>query len=200
LRSADSPLHDRLPVTAPGRGHFGGRIGAFDHRADTWLEHVRRRRAAVVVFKGASTIGDFSIIWLVIGLVYGLGVRRDLGQTLTFVALIGAESLIVNQGIKRIFSRGRPTVSGDPRTPVRTPTTSSFPSGHASSAMFAATLLTVWTGIAWAPLWFVLAAVVATSRAVVRIHFASDVIAGLVTGLVLAQIALLIGVVGPLRC
>jgi membrane-associated phospholipid phosphatase len=141
----------------------------------------------------ASEVGDFSLIWQIIGLAYGLGLRHDIGEVLVFIALIGAESLIVNQGIKRIFRRRRPTASGDPRMPVRTPRSSSFPSGHASSAAFAATLLTVWASLPWAPLWFAIALVVAVSRAIVRIHFASDVIAGVIAGLALAQVALLTG-------
>ena len=96
--------------------------------------------------------------------------------------LLGAESLLVNQGIKRLFRRSRPTVAGDVRYPVRRPVTSSFPSGHASAAAFNAVLLTGWDGRRSAPLWWGLAPGVATSRAYVRIHHPSDVVAGLATG------------------
>jgi len=65
---------------------------------------------------------------------------------------------------------------------VRTPSTSSFPSGHASAAAFAATVLTTLDGKKSAPLWFGLAGIVGTSRAFVRIHHASDVIGGAVVG------------------
>ncbi|MGD9998616.1 MAG: phosphatase PAP2 family protein [Ilumatobacteraceae bacterium] len=180
-------------------GRFGRRIGAFDARADRGFEPLRRSRALACTFRVASDIGDFSLVWHVIGLAYGLGIRREPGEVVAFVLLIGAESLLVNQGIKRLFRRRRPTVDGDPRTRVRVPRTSSFPSGHASSAAFAATLLVVWTGGPWAPLWIAIAAVVAISRAVVRIHYASDVIAGAITGLALAQIALLTGAADALR-
>ena len=95
---------------------------------------------------------------------------------------LGAESLIVNQGLKRLFRRPRPTVEGDPRYPVRRPLTSSFPSGHASAAAFTAVLLTTWDGKRSAPLWWTLAGAVAVSRAYVRIHHASDVVAGMATG------------------
>ena len=104
------------------------------------------------------------------------------------VALIGAESLVVNQGIKRLFGRRRPTSAGDPRFPVRTPSTSSFPSGHASAAFFAASLLTESDPLL-APVWFGLATVVATSRAYVRIHHGSDVVAGAAVGMALAAVA-----------
>ena len=65
---------------------------------------------------------------------------------------------------------------------MRRPVTSSFPSGHASAAAFNAVLLTGWDGRRSAPLWWGLALVVATSRAYVRIHHPSDVVAGLATG------------------
>ncbi len=48
----------------------------------------------------------------------------------------------MNQGIKRLFDRERPTETGDERYEVRRPSTSSFPSGHASAAAFNATVLT----------------------------------------------------------
>jgi undecaprenyl-diphosphatase len=104
-------------------------------------------------------------------------------------ALLAVESLLVNQGVKRLFRRTRPTETGDPRFPVRKPSTSSFPSGHASAATFAATILTVWGGKRTAPLWFGLAAVVGTSRAYVRIHHASDVVGGAAVGLALGAAA-----------
>ena len=83
----------------------------------------------------------------------------------------------------------RPTVEGDPRYPVRRPATSSFPSGHASAAAFTATLLTGWDGRRTTPLWWGLAVTVASSRAFVRIHHPSDVVAGMATGAVLGLAA-----------
>ncbi|MFZ4810177.1 MAG: phosphatase PAP2 family protein [Ilumatobacteraceae bacterium] len=168
-------------------------VAAFDRRVDAALEPLRSTRGVTRVFHLASTVGDFSLVWQVIGLVYGIGIRHDWRATLWFAALIAIESLIVNQGIKRLFRRTRPTETGDPRLQVRKPRTSSFPSGHASSAFFAATMLTVWSSWPWALLWFTIAFVIAISRAVVRIHHPSDVVGGMITGLVLAQIALLAG-------
>jgi membrane-associated phospholipid phosphatase len=165
-------------------------VAAFDQRVDMVLEPVRSWRGVDRVFHVASTVADFSAVWHVIGLVIGLGFLRDVPATLWFSALIGLESLVVNQVIKRLFRRSRPTETGDPRFPVRRPRTSSFPSGHASSAMFAATLLSVWVGWEWAPLWFSIALVIAASRAVVRIHHPSDVVGGIVVGLGLVALAL----------
>jgi membrane-associated phospholipid phosphatase len=168
-------------------------VSRFDRRVDALLEPIRRQRAGQWLGRAASTAGDFSLVWQVVGAIWGLGVDRSWRHWLGFAALIGAESLVVNQGVKRIFRRVRPTETGDERLQVRRPRTSSFPSGHASAGCYAATLLTVWTGAAWAPLWFAIALVVASSRALVRIHHPSDVVAGAAFGALLAGIALLAG-------
>ena len=170
-------------TAAPGSGAFGPNVDRLDQRADKLLERVRHHPVAAKTFEAASHLGDFSLIWHLVGTVRGVTGGKRATQAIALSALLGAESLIVNQGVKRIFKRERPTASGDERFDVRTPSTSSFPSGHASSAVFAATVLTTWDGKKSAPLWFGLAAVVGTSRAFVRIHHASDVIGGAAVGL-----------------
>jgi undecaprenyl-diphosphatase len=155
---------------------------AFDEWADQQLERLRGNRVTDTVFHMASHLGDMSLIWHIAGVARAVPAPRGLEQAAALSALLGAESLLVNQGVKRLFRRTRPTTEGDPRFPVRKPSTSSFPSGHASSAVFAATLLTVWGGKRTAPLWFSIAGVVAVSRAYVRIHHASDVVGGAVLG------------------
>lgn len=178
------------PVAGPDRAtQFRALVDGFDGWADAQLERVRGNAVADRVFNAASTLGDFSVIWHVTGVsrLIGGGDRRR--QAVVLAALLGTESLLVNQGIKRVFRRARPTESGDARYEVRRPSTSSFPSGHASSAMLAATVLTSWTGRRTAPLWYGMAAVVATSRVYVRIHHASDVVGGAALGLALGKLA-----------
>jgi membrane-associated phospholipid phosphatase len=165
-------------------------VAGFDRWADDQLETLRGNPAADFLFTNASHLGDFSVIWHIIGLARGLTSNRRADQAIMLSALLGVESLVVNQGIKRIFRRTRPTETGDERFQVRRPSTSSFPSGHASSAFVAATLLTGWGGRRTAPLWFGLATVVGISRAYVRIHHASDIIGGAVVGLALGGLAL----------
>ena len=64
-------------------------------------------------------------------------------------------------------------------------------------------LLTAWDGKRSAPLWWTLAGIVGVSRAYVRIHHASDVVAGMATGAVLGVTARAIlrrtGIIGPAR-
>lgn len=172
----------------PGRSQFGPAVDAFDARVDELLEQLRGHPALDRLFLGASHAGDWSAIWHVLSLTRGL-LRGRPDQVLVLAAAIGAESLIVNQGVKRLFRRERPTTSGDARFAVRTPSTSAFPSGHASAAAFAACAFVGWDGKRWAPWWVAVAAVVGISRAYVRIHHASDVVGGAVVGVVLGALA-----------
>jgi undecaprenyl-diphosphatase len=162
---------------------------SFDKAGDRVLEPLRNNRASKALFGFASTVGDFSIVWHVIGLLRAVGSTHRLLQALALSMALGVESLIVNQGIKKLFKRERPTTSGDDRFDVRTPSTSSFPSGHASSATYAAIVLTSFTGWPLAALWVGIAIVVALSRVVVRIHHLSDIVGGIVSGAILGSIA-----------
>ncbi len=170
---------------APGRFAFGPAIAGFDRWADIGLERLRGNPVADKVFMSATQLGDWSLIWHLVNVGRGLSSDRRADQVPILALALGAESLLVNQGLKRLFHRPRPTTEGDPRYPVRRPLTSSFPSGHSSAAAFTAVLLTSWDGKRSAPLWWTLATTVAISRAYVRIHHSSDVVAGMATGTIL---------------
>jgi membrane-associated phospholipid phosphatase len=185
---ADGEVPPQLAV-APGRSRFGPAIAAFDRWADVSLERLRSNKVADTVFVTATKLGDFSLIWHLVNVSRGLTGERRAAQTPVLALAIGAESLIVNQGLKRLFRRPRPTAEGDPRYHVRRPLTSSFPSGHSSAAAFTAVLLTSWDGKRSAPLWCTIAGLVGVSRAYVRIHHASDVVAGMATGAALGLAA-----------
>lgn len=171
----------------PGQSQFGPRVDAFDDRVDQLLEQLRGNPIADRLFATASHVGDFSLVWHAISIVRGAAKGRP-DQVIVLAAMLGAESLIVNQGIKRLFRRERPTQAGDDRLRVRRPTTSSFPSGHASSAAFAAMVLSGWDGPRVGLIWWKVAAIVGISRAYVRIHHGSDVLAGALVGTALGLV------------
>lgn len=181
-------------TAAPRLRGIGRAVEEFDEWADQQMERLRGNPAADTIFINATRLGDFSVIWHIISTARGITSERRANQAIALSCVLGVESLLVNQGIKRMFSRRRPTETGDQRFVVRRPSSSSFPSGHASSAFVAATLLAEWGGRRTAPMWFGIAAIVGLSRAYVRIHHASDVVGGAVVGLVLGK-----GALGVLR-
>lgn len=164
-------------------------MNSFDVLGDRIVEPLRDNKLAVAVFGAASTVGDFSMVWHAVGLLAVMASRISVAQAIALSCALGIESLIVNQGIKRIFRRQRPTTGGDHRFDIRTPRTSSFPSGHASSATFAAVILTSYSGWPLAVIWCVIAVVVAMSRVVVRIHHLSDIVGGVIAGITLSWVA-----------
>lgn len=160
-------------------------FAAFDDRFDAILEPWRNKKFVVVIFTIASAVGDFGLLWHLIGFTRSIGSTARLREAVAFSLLIGIESLLLNQGIKRLFRRTRPTERGDERFTLRKPRTSSFPSGHSSSAFFSSLVLTTMTPWPWWVLFYLFALTIAVSRVGVRIHHASDVIGGAIAGTVM---------------
>jgi len=163
------------------------RIDQFDRRVDSALDRVRGNPGADRVFYVATELGDWALIWHIIGATRGLTSDKKADEALRLSMLLGAESLLVNGVIKSFFRRTRPTWDQPRAFRIRRPRSSSFPSGHASSAFTAAGILSQDNPM-W-PVYYGLAAVVATSRVYVKIHHASDVVGGVAVGIVLGRVA-----------
>lgn len=171
----------------PRRNALLARISAFDDAVDRWVDRYRRP-ALDPLFYGLSGAADHALLWMAIGALRAAR-RRDPETGVRFAAALGAESALTNGLIKLAFRRIRPATAPPGPLPygLRRPRTSAFPSGHATSAFMAATLLSEGTGAA--PAYFALASLVAASRVYVRMHHASDTLAGAVLGLALGQVA-----------
>lgn len=168
---------------------FGPTVARFDDAVDRALDRLRGNPVADRIFYGLSEAANFSLLWYGCAIVRAAVSPRYRRDVVRLAVCVGIESVIVNQGIKRLFRRTRPDRTGhdDPHR-LRHPQTSSFPSGHASSGFFAATLLADGDRRRrW--LWYGLASLVSTSRPYVRIHHASDVVGGVVVGRVLGLVA-----------
>jgi undecaprenyl-diphosphatase len=168
-------------------GELLARADPFDEAVDRALDRIRGGPADRVAY-ALSEAANHSILWHVLGTVSALapggGGRRAIRE---LSLVLGVESALVNGPVKSAFRRPRPADRDHPHQ-LRRPKTSSFPSGHATSAFTAAAVLTHQRPAA-RPLWYVLAAAVASTRAWVGIHHASDVIGGAVIGLGLGRIA-----------
>jgi undecaprenyl-diphosphatase len=161
-----------------------------DRAVDAAFEAIRGDPLADRVFYAASELGNFSLLWHLLGLADGMHSPTHARAALRFSAALGVEAVLVNQVLKRIFDRSRP-MRAQPYPhphPLRRPRTSSFPSGHASAAAFSAVLLSA-RRPRLAPAYAVIAVVVAGSRVYVGDHHASDVVAGAVVGAALGAVA-----------
>lgn len=152
----------------------------FDATVDAAFDRLRGNVAADRFFYTASELGDFSLIWHLLATTKGLRKGDDLEGTLRLVGALALESLLVNGAIKSMFRRKRPVTDVPRPHRLRTPRSSSFPSGHASAATVFAVMASEDDRLT--PLYAVAAAAVATSRIHVRIHHASDVVGGVIVG------------------
>jgi len=161
----------------------------FDELVDQRVDQLRGHPVIDRLMYGASEVGDWSLVWHLIGAGQALLPGRDPMTAVRLSAVLGAESLLVNGAIKSLFQRHRPVWEEDRPRPhrVRTPRSSSFPSGHASSAFTAAVVLgqddPLW------PAYLAIAATVASSRVYVKVHHASDVLVGAALGVALGTLA-----------
>ena len=150
--------------------------------------------AALQAFGWLTHFGEPKVLMalaVVVALLLWLGRRRDLA--LCWVAALAGNALL-NPALKAEFARARPLqhAMASPELGF------SFPSGHSSGAMVAYGMLAY---LAWrlqprlrVPAAMAAAAVVVTtaaSRVFLQVHFASDVLAGLCSGL--GWLALCIG-------
>jgi undecaprenyl-diphosphatase len=161
----------------------------FDEAVDQKVDGLRGHPGLDKLMYGASELADWSLLWHLIGVGQGLLPGRDPMTAVRVSAILGAESLLVNGAIKSVFRRRRPVWEEHRPRPhrVRTPQSSSFPSGHASAAFTAAGVLSQGDPL-W-PVYYGLAVVVASSRVYVKMHHASDVLAGAALGIGLAGAA-----------
>jgi undecaprenyl-diphosphatase len=172
-------------------------IARFDRVVDSFFDQVRHDRVVHRVFYVASELGDWSLVWHLVGAGQGVVVRNGVNGAVRLSAALGAESALVNGVVKAAFRRTRPIVQFERPHKLRVPRSSSFPSGHASSAFLAAGLLSdQHKGKA---VFYALAVVVAASRIHVGIHHASDVVAGAALGAGLAVVVKRLWPLGAVR-
>jgi undecaprenyl-diphosphatase len=155
------------------------RIAAFDDAVDRAADRIRSPGLDGVVYR-LSSAADHSLLWNAAAVATALARGGDVRFALRFAAAMGVESALTNGPVKSMFGRLRPADYSqiEFRHGLRRPITSSFPSGHATAAFCAATLL------GGGP-WYAAAACVAATRVYVRLHHASDVAAGAALGLAL---------------
>jgi membrane-associated phospholipid phosphatase len=160
-------------------------------RLDHWLMersfHARAPaldRSLVWITRAAS----YSRLWLLIAGVLtvrgGPDGRRAAGRGLLAIAIATA---VANGPAKLLVRRQRPSSRGRP-TLVRTPRSTSFPSGHSAAAVAFATGASAELPVL-APVLVPLAGAVAYSRIHTGVHYPSDVAAGMAIGLVSGLLA-----------
>jgi membrane-associated phospholipid phosphatase len=131
--------------------------------------------------KALGRAGNNGGVWVAIGLLLAV---LDSGQREAWLicAALGPIAIGLNFAIKLLVKRPRPVLEGLPPL-VGAPSSLSFPSAHATSSFAVATAMTRVDTLG--ALAFILAAALALGRPYLGMHYPSDVLAGIVIGVIL---------------
>jgi membrane-associated phospholipid phosphatase len=156
-------------------------VDDFDQRVDAAFDHLRGRPEVDRAAAAISNLADYGLVWVAIA--GWKARRRGAGRRRAVFALgsAGFSSLGASRLIKSVVDRQRPEQHLDAN--VRTPTSSSFPSGHTMAAFCTAIVLSESEPGTAAALAF--AGAVAVSRVHLRAHHPSDVVGGAAAGTLL---------------
>jgi undecaprenyl-diphosphatase len=166
------------------------RLEDFDARVDGIADRLRGKRIPDRGFYALTEAANHSILWHTINAVGFVTGRRSKADVAGLAVSIAMESALVNGGLKKLFKRDRPITEAIRPHKLRNPKTTSFPSGHATSAFCAAVLLSDRSRPGTKLATYALASAVSYSRVHVRIHHASDVVGGAIIGIALGKLFL----------
>ena len=135
-----------------------------------------------------SGLGDLGIFWIVLALVL-LSLPQDRARGAQVGLAVLLSGIVCNLLLKNLVARPRP-FEFQPLLEliVAAPHDFSFPSGHTSASFAAATVL-VRSGWKAAPVAVLVAVLIAFSRLYLNVHFPTDVLAGVLTGVAVGFIA-----------
>ena len=168
---------------------LGRALGAIDDAGDRWSGELRGKRWADAGASVLSNLSDYGVVWVLAAAWKARHAGQARRRAVVALAAAGIASYVANRAAKRLAGRSRPDGEDtlDEVLPVRSPTSSSFPSGHTLAAFCTAAVLPDSLAARRAALTF--AAAVAASRVHLRAHHTSDVLGGEIIGAALGVLA-----------
>ncbi|APH18584.1 phosphatase PAP2 family protein [Clostridium botulinum] len=138
-----------------------------------------------------TSIGNLGLIWIAISVLLLISKKYRRVGMLCIASLI-LSSLIGEVVLKNLVQRGRPfTAIEGINLLVKAPKSFSFPSGHTASSFAVATVIGRKIKNFKLPI-YILAFAIAFSRLYLYVHYPSDVLVGILIGIVSANIILYI--------
>lgn len=149
------------------------------------LDWIQTLRTPILdqVMRFITTLGNAGIVWIALAIILLVIPRkRKTGSIVTASLVINI--IVVNLILKNVFARIRPfNVNTAVQLLIAKPTDYSFPSGHTAMALTVVTALFL-AGekkLAWTAL--VLAVLIAFSRMYLYVHYPTDILGGVVVGI-----------------
>ncbi len=179
------------PDDATAASGFLALVSSVDDWVDGVFEPLRGRPVVDAAAKVVTGVGDHGWLWTGITLWRGRHSGPARRQAVRALGVAGISSSLVNAGIKQLVGRDRPDTSelriSNTGVPVRTPKTSSFPSGHTLAAFCSAAVLSRPGDHAGNALLYTTAGLIGVSRIHLGAHHASDVVGGIIIGTALGH-------------
>ena len=157
-------------------------IGRLDFTAFQWLR-MHHSPFLDTIMAGLSDVARSGRIWIALALLIALIDRTRWRAVVQVLLAIALASVLTDHVAKPYFNRSRPFERyAESRVFGYKPTTRSFPSGHAATAIAGACALTRLAPEARTIFW-IFAVLIAFSRVYLGVHYPADVIAGALLGL-----------------
>lgn len=162
-------------------------IDWFDSTLLDWFQSIQNDMLTGI-FKVITTLGEGGVLWIILGLLLLVNKKTKWMGITVLVALLFT-LLVGNLTLKPLVARPRPCWR-HPEIPllIANPKDFSFPSGHSMSSFAAATAVLTWNrraGIAA----LAGAVIMACTRLYFYVHYPTDIVAGLLIGVVLGILA-----------
>ncbi|MBE6931816.1 MAG: phosphatase PAP2 family protein [Ruminococcaceae bacterium] len=135
-------------------------------------------------FSAVTHLGDTGIVWIVLALIL-LCIRktRPLGVCMALALIF--DLLLCNMILKPLVGRIRPYELREVALLIKAPHDASFPSGHTAVSFAAAGVVALRRSKLAIPA-LILASIIAFSRLYLYVHFPTDVLGGILVGMICA--------------
>ncbi len=169
-----------------------GRLKRLDNRVLENISRIHRPKLNRIMVT-ASRLGNAGIVWWAVCLPFLINPRwRYTGLTIIFS--LGLTSLMGEGIIKHAVKRVRPCHSlDDDEQIIKKPKYYSFPSGHTASSFSVVSVVI----FSQCPVYviipiFLIAAIIGFSRVYLRVHYLTDVVFGMLLGIVCGLVTVLL--------
>lgn len=162
-------------------------IDWFDSTLLDWFQSIQND-FLTGIFKMITLLGEGGVIWIILGLLLLVN-KKTKWMGVTVLAALLLSLLVGNLTLKPLVARPRPCWV-HPEIPllIGNPRDFSFPSGHSLSSFAAATAVLLWNRRAGMAA-LAGAAIMACTRLYFYVHYPTDVVAGLLLGILLGILA-----------
>lgn len=164
-------------------------LSSLDDNILLFFQEVIRNPIMTPILRVITTLGNGGAIWIALTILLLILPKTRKVGFMTSLSLIGT-LVINNMLLKNLVNRTRPYEVIEGLTYlVRTPTDSSFPSGHSACSFAVACIMFRRLPKKYGVPALILAILIALSRLYVGVHYPSDVLFGTISGILISYAA-----------